>query len=72
MVGLDLTLQIHDYILKYIESSPGPAPILKEKVAKGELGFKTKKGFQEWNDEKIERSRRKLLEHLIRWNRERL
>ncbi|MCK4783503.1 MAG: hypothetical protein KAV87_07120, partial [Desulfobacteraceae bacterium] len=29
MVGLDLTLAIHDYILKYIESSPEPSPILK-------------------------------------------
>ncbi|MCX8022703.1 MAG: 3-hydroxyacyl-CoA dehydrogenase family protein [Syntrophorhabdaceae bacterium] len=72
MVGLDLTLQIHDYILKYIESSPGPAPILKEKVARGELGFKTGRGFQEWDNEKMEASRRKLLEHLIRWNKEHL
>ena len=68
MVGLDLTLQIHDYILKYIESSPGPAPVLKQKVAEGNLGFKTGRGFQEWNKESMERSRKRLLEHLIRWN----
>ncbi len=70
MVGLDLTLQIHDYILKYIENSPGPAPVLKQKVAEGDLGFKTGRGFQEWNKESMERSRKRLLEHLVRWNRE--
>jgi 3-hydroxybutyryl-CoA dehydrogenase len=70
MVGLDLTLQIHDYILKYIESSPGPAPVLQRKVAEGDLGFKTGRGFQEWSKESMERSRKRLLEHLIRWNRE--
>jgi 3-hydroxybutyryl-CoA dehydrogenase len=70
MVGLDLTLQIHNYILKYIERSTEPAPILKQKVEKGELGFKTGRGFQEWNQESIQQSRKQLLEYLIRWNRE--
>jgi 3-hydroxybutyryl-CoA dehydrogenase len=70
MVGLDLTLQIHNYILKYIERSTEPAPILKQKVEKGDLGFKTGRGFQEWDQESIQRSRKQLLEYLIRWNRE--
>jgi 3-hydroxybutyryl-CoA dehydrogenase len=70
MVGLDLTLQIHNYILKYIERSTEPASILKQKVEKGELGFKTGRGFQEWNQESIQRSRKQLLEYLIRWNRD--
>jgi 3-hydroxybutyryl-CoA dehydrogenase len=70
MVGLDLTLQIHNYILKYIDKSTEPAPILKQKVEKGELGFKTGRGFQEWNQESVQQSRKQLLEYLIRWNRE--
>ncbi len=70
MVGLDLTLQIHNYILKHIERSTEPAPILKQKVEKGELGFKTGRGFQEWDQESIQRSRSQLLEYLIKWNRE--
>ena len=41
MVGLDLTLSIHNYVLKYLEDSHEPSPLLKEKVEKGELGFKT-------------------------------
>jgi len=70
MVGLDLTLQIHDYILKYLEAGPSPAPVLKRKVEAGELGFKTGRGFQDWSKERMDQCRKQLLEHLIRWNRE--
>lgn len=69
LVGLDLTLSIHDYVLKYLESSPDPSPLLREKVKKGELGFKTGKGFQTWSEEEINRSRQRLLEYLIEWTR---
>ncbi|MEW6666675.1 MAG: 3-hydroxyacyl-CoA dehydrogenase NAD-binding domain-containing protein [Thermodesulfobacteriota bacterium] len=65
MVGTDLTLAIHDYILKYIESSPEPSPLLREKVERGELGFKSGKGFQDWSPEEVQRSRRRLLEYLL-------
>jgi 3-hydroxybutyryl-CoA dehydrogenase len=67
MVGLDLTLSIHDYILKHIESSPNPSPLLVEKVKKGELGFKKGRGFQTWSAEEAEKSRSRLLEYLIDW-----
>lgn len=66
MVGTDLTLSIHSYILKYLENSTEPSPLLKEKVEKGELGFKTGKGFQEWTPEQIEKSNRELREYLIK------
>jgi 3-hydroxybutyryl-CoA dehydrogenase len=69
MVGLDLTFAIHDYILKHIERSPNPSPVLKEKVEKGELGFKTGQGFQKWSAEAVEASRRNLVEYLLEWNR---
>jgi 3-hydroxybutyryl-CoA dehydrogenase len=46
MVGLDLTLSIHDYILKNLESTSNPSILLRENVAKGEPGFKTGRGFQ--------------------------
>ena len=69
MVGLDLTLSIHDYILKHLESCQEPSPLLKEKVKRGDLGFKTGKGFQNWSAEDIEKSRRNLLEYLIEWNK---
>jgi len=66
MVGLDLTLSIHSYILKYLEDSHEPSPILKEKVEKGELGFKTGKGFQEWTPEQAAASKKALSEYLIK------
>ena len=66
MVGTDLTLSIHEYMLQHLENDPTPSPLLHEKVAAGELGFKTQKGFQEWDEEKIAESRRKLSEHLIK------
>lgn len=69
MVGLDLTLSIHDYILKYLESSPNPSPLLREKVEKGELGFKTGQGFQTWSAEDVEKSKSDLLEYLTEWAR---
>ncbi len=68
MVGLDLTLAIHDYILKHLESSPNPSPLLTRKVAKGELGFKSGgRGFRDWNAEQMNRVRTDLELHLFKW-----
>ena len=69
MVGLDMVHSIHDYILRHLEASPDPSTLLKEKVDRGELGFKTGQGFQEWTAEDIESSRRNLVEYLIDWTR---
>jgi len=66
MVGNDLVLAIHDYILEHIESSPDPSPLLREKVAKGELGFKSGQGFQSWSEEEIETSRKNLQHYLLK------
>jgi 3-hydroxybutyryl-CoA dehydrogenase len=70
MIGLDLTLQVHDYILRYIEDSPEPSPLLREKVGRGELGFKTGKGFKEWTPRETEECRVRLQRHLMEWGRE--
>jgi 3-hydroxybutyryl-CoA dehydrogenase len=70
LVGLDLTFAIHDYILKHLESSPKPSPLLTEKVEKGELGFKSGVGFRQWSPEKMEQVRTTLETHLFRWLRE--
>lgn len=70
MVGLDLTMAIHEYILRHLDSSGEPAPILKEKVRRGELGFKTGQGFRKWSAEEANRSREKLLGYLLKWTRE--
>ena len=66
MVGLDLTLAIHNTVLKDLEASPDPSPLLKEKVNKGELGFKSGKGFyDQWTPESMKHVREHLLNYLI-------
>jgi 3-hydroxybutyryl-CoA dehydrogenase len=65
MVGTDLTLAIHQYILKHLEDSHKASPMLAEKVEKGELGFKSGQGFQTWSEQDIQQSRKALVEYLL-------
>lgn len=65
MVGLDLTLAIHNYILKHINADPTPSTTLQAKVAAGDLGFKTGSGFLKWSDSDIAESRKRLASYLI-------
>ena len=64
--GLDLTYAIHKYLFPNIENTQKPARLLEEKIEKGELGFKTGKGFQEWSEEDIAEARKNLTEGLIK------
>ena len=66
MVGLDLTLAIHDYILKYINADPTPSTTLQAKVEAGELGFKSGSGFLAWSQAEIVESRQRLVNYLIK------
>ena len=65
LVGLDLTFSIHNYVLKHLEDSHEPSPLLKEKVEKGELGFKSGGvGFQRWTPDEQKALRANLLDYL--------
>ena len=66
MVGTDLTFNIHDYILKDLEDSHAPSPLLKELRDGGKIGFKTGEGFQTWTPEETAKSAADLNEYLIR------
>ena len=65
MVGLDLTLAIHNYILPHINASPTPSTTLQEKATQGNLGFKTGEGFLDWSEEAAAASRLKLMKYLL-------
>jgi 3-hydroxybutyryl-CoA dehydrogenase len=70
MSGLDLVLSIHDYIFPFLDASTEPSTVLRQKVEKGELGFKSGHGFRDWSPEEAAASRRRLMEHLVRMTRD--
>jgi len=65
LVGLDLTLAIHNYVLPHLCASGRPSSTLKAHVESNELGFKTKAGFLTWTEESIAAQRKKLTTHLL-------
>jgi 3-hydroxybutyryl-CoA dehydrogenase len=65
MVGTDLTLTIHQYVLPHIDASPRPSLHLEKLVADGKLGFKTGQGFRTWTKDQQTALRRQVAEHLI-------
>lgn len=65
MVGLDLTQAIHDYILPALCDSHETSPVIRDKVAADELGFKTGKGLQDWPADKQQDSRNALRDYLL-------
>jgi 3-hydroxybutyryl-CoA dehydrogenase len=65
MVGNDLVLAIHDYILKHLDNRPHASPLLNAMVERGDLGFKSGHGFFDWSDETMQASRARLREHLF-------
>ena len=66
MVGLDLTYNIHKYVLQHIEDSHEPSPLLVKLKEEGKLGFKSGEGFRKWTEEEIHQTREDLNTYLIR------
>ena len=66
MVGLDLTYNIHDYILQNLEDSHKPSALLTKLRDEGKLGFKSGEGFRKWTPEQIAESNAALNEYLVR------
>jgi 3-hydroxybutyryl-CoA dehydrogenase len=48
VVGLDVRLEIAEYLAETLGARFAPPQILRDKVARGELGRKTGKGFFDW------------------------
>ena len=66
MVGIELTYNIHDYILKHLADNHEPSPMLKEMLDRGDLGMKSGKGWQEWTPEQVSSVSSGLREYLIK------
>ena len=64
LVGLDLTLAIHKIILRQLEASPEPSPLLVRYTGEQRLGMKTGRGFYEWTPEAAQGVRDRLTRHL--------
>lgn len=67
--GWDTTCAVAKIIYPDLCNADGPPPILQKNVDQGRIGFKTKKGFFDWNDDSMakeraryERALRKCLE----------
>jgi len=56
-VGLDMGLGIVDYVSKDLYNEPKAPNFYRAKVARGELGAKTGKGFYDWSKKSIEEVR---------------
>ena len=68
LVGIQLTYNIHNYILGSLADNHEPSPLLQEMIDRGDLGFKSGKGWQSWTPDQMEASQRNLKEYLIDYN----
>ena len=72
--GLDLTLAIHTYLLAELDRSTEPQQLIRDKVARGELGAKAGKGFYDWPPGRaatLVRRRDETLLEMVDWLRAR-
>jgi 3-hydroxybutyryl-CoA dehydrogenase len=65
MIGLDMGQAIMDYVATDLFNQPSAPSLLKEKVARGELGVKAGRGFYEWSEERAEEVRRRRDEFVL-------
>ncbi len=47
--GLDVTLAVQRYLLKDLDGRTEASPLLEERVARGDLGLKSGRGFYQWS-----------------------
>lgn len=65
LVGIELTLAIHDTVLPAIDRRPGPSPYLRRLIDAGRLGMKSGEGFQRWSPERQAALRERVFKHLV-------
>ncbi|MDE0327166.1 MAG: 3-hydroxyacyl-CoA dehydrogenase family protein [Candidatus Poribacteria bacterium] len=65
LAGWDLVLAAFEELYKDLNSSADINPLLRQMVESGKLGVKSKEGFYEWTDEKVQELRDKMNQVLI-------
>src|SRR5262245_40027899 len=55
--GWDTTCAVAKIIWPDLSNAKGPPPVLQRNVDEGRIGFKTKRGFFEWDDQSIAKER---------------
>ena len=70
LVGLDLTLDIHNVILASLNSDAHPSNALKQKVAEGKLGMKSGQGFIHWQPQEAQQVKDNLSKYLLNVQRD--
>jgi 3-hydroxybutyryl-CoA dehydrogenase len=64
LVGLDLALDIHEYILPRLDPPSQPSAGLRKRVSEGHLGMSTGRGFREWTPTEADDVRTRLRSYL--------
>lgn len=66
--GIDLQVAIHSYLFKNLDDSKKPQQIIMDKYEQGDLGFKTGKGFYDWEnrdrDDMVRRQNKRFIDRL--------
>lgn len=65
LVGLDLTFNIHQYLLPFLENSPKPSVLLEQALQEGRLGYKSGAGFHDRTAAEIAAQKQALNDYLI-------
>lgn len=68
LVGIELTLAIHETVLPAIDHTPGPSPYLKKLIGEGRLGMTSGEGFRSWTPGQKSELRARVLAHLKAMN----
>ena len=71
LVGLNLTLDIHKFLLSDLDRSTGPQKLLQNKVQAGEIGMSVGQGFRSWTPEKAKEARVRMWQYLVKAEKER-
>lgn len=65
LLGLKLTLAIHETLMPELDNTPEPHPFLREKIEKDEIGASVGQGFRDWTPEEADNARKDMNAYLF-------